>query len=478
MFFSPCVKEGMVLLARTIALGKRDMNMTEGPLLGKMIIFTLPVMASGMLQLLFNAADVMVVGKFAGDAAMAAVGCCGALINLIINLFIGLAVGAGVMAAQDIGAKRYEGVKRLVSTALTASIVGGIFVGILGFILAEPLLILMDTPEDVLAEAVPYMRAYFCGIPGCLIYNYMAAILRSTGDTKRPLYFLTAAGIANVGMNLLMVCVFHLGAIGVGIATAVAQYVSAALILIYMSRIDSYCRITGFAVDKSKLLRMVTIGLPAGLQGCMFSLSNVLIQSNINTYDTPIIAGNTAAGNLEGFVYTAMNSVYQTALTFIGQNVGAGKYERIKKISFLCIGMVSVVGLTLGVGLAIFGNKLLLLYVSGENIDAVIAAGVTRLSIISATYVLCGLMDVGCGILRGMGRAIQPMIVSLLGSCAFRIAWVKTVCEWFPGQIMVLYISYPISWILTAGVHYLFCFYFYRRLIKKQKTAELAPQNP
>ena len=467
----------MRIMARTAALGKRDMNMTEGPLLGKMIVFTLPVMASGMLQLLFNAADVMVVGKFAGEAAMAAVGCCGALINLIINLFIGLAVGAGVIAAQDIGAKRYEGVKRLVSTALTSSIVGGIFVGVLGFILAEPLLILMDTPDDVLAEAVPYMRAYFCGIPGCLIYNYMAAILRSTGDTKRPLYFLSAAGVANVFMNLLMVCVFHLGAIGVGIATAVAQYVSATLILVYMSRMDSYCRITGFAVDKSKLLRMITIGLPAGLQGCMFSLSNVLIQSNINTYPTPVIAGNTAAGNLEGFVYTAMNSVYQTALTFIGQNVGAGKYERIKKISGLCVAMVSVIGLTLGTGLVVFGDKLLLLYASGENLEAVIAAGLNRLSIIAASYVLCGLMDVGCGILRGMGRAIQPMIVSLLGSCAFRIIWVKTVCPLFPGQILALYISYPISWILTAGVHYLFCFYFYRRLMKKHREANLQTQT-
>ncbi len=464
-------------MSRTSARTVREMNMTEGPLLGKMIVFTLPVMASGLLQLMFNAADVMVVGKFAGDAAMAAVGCCGALINLIINLFIGLAVGAGVIAAQDIGAKRYDGVKKLVSTALTASIVGGIAVGILGFFLAKPLLTMMDTPDDVLAEAVPYMRAYFCGIPGCLVYNYLAAILRSTGDTKRPLYFLTAAGVANVGMNLLMVCVFHMGAIGVGIATAVAQYVSATLIILYMCRMEGYCRITGFAVDGGKLLRMITIGLPAGLQGCMFSLSNVLIQSNINTYPTPVIAGNTAAGNLEGFVYTAMNSVYQTALTFIGQNVGAGKYERIKKISFLCIGMVSVIGLTLGLGLAFFGDKLLLLYASGENIDAVIAAGVTRLSVIAVSYVLCGLMDVGCGILRGMGKAIQPMIVSLLGSCAFRIIWVKTICEWYPGKIMLLYISYPISWILTASVHYLFCFYFYRYLMKKHRAAVPQPQN-
>ena len=459
-------------MARTVSLGKKDMNMTEGPLLGKMIVFSLPVMASGLLQLMFNAADVMVVGKFASPNAMAAVGCCGALINLIINLFIGLAVGAGVMAAQDIGAKRYEGVRKLVSTALTASIIGGIVVGILGFVLAKPLLILMNTDDDMLAEAVPYMRAYFCGIPGCLIYNYLAAILRSSGDTKRPLYFLSAAGVVNVGLNLLLVCVFHMGAIGVGIATAVSQYVSAGLIIIYMCRMKGYCRITGFSVDGQKLFRMITIGLPAGLQGCLFSLSNVLIQSNVNTYPKAVIAGNTAAGNLEGFVYTAMNSIYHTALTFVGQNMGAGKYRRIKKISLICVAMVSVIGLTLGISLAVFGNKLLVLYASGEEKAAVIAAGVTRLSIIAVSYVLCGLMDVGCGILRGMGKAIQPMIVSLLGSCAFRIVWVKTICEWFPGQIMLLYISYPISWILTASVHYLFCFYFYRRLMKRKRARE------
>ena len=454
------------------------MNMTEGPLLGKMIVFSLPVMASGLLQLMFNAADVMVVGKFASPNAMAAVGCCGALINLIINLFIGLAVGAGVMAAQDIGAKRYEGVRKLVSTALTASIIGGIVVGILGFVLAKPLLILMNTDDDMLAEAVPYMRAYFCGIPGCLIYNYLAAILRSSGDTKRPLYFLSAAGVVNVGLNLLLVCVFHMGAIGVGIATAVSQYVSAGLITIYMCRMKGYCRITGFSVDGQKLFRMITIGLPAGLQGCLFSLSNVLIQSNVNTYPKAVIAGNTAAGNLEGFVYTAMNSIYHTALTFVGQNMGAGKYRRIKKISLICVAMVSVIGLTLGIGLAVFGNKLLVLYASGEEKAAVIAAGVTRLSIIAVSYVLCGLMDVGCGILRGMGKAIQPMIVSLLGSCAFRIVWVKTICEWFPGQIMLLYISYPISWILTASVHYLFCFYFYRRFTARSRMAELSSSTP
>lgn len=452
----------------------RDLNMTEGPLLGKMIVFTLPVMASGVLQLMFNAADVMVVGRFSGEAAMAAVGCCGALINLIINLFIGLSVGAGVIAAQDLGARRYDDVRRLVSTSLTASLIGGVAVGVFGFLMAEPLLVLMDTPEDVLAEAVPYMRAYFCGMPGCLVYNYMAAILRSSGNTKLPLLFLSIAGVANVGLNFLMVLGFDMGAVGVGIATAVSQYIAAALILIYMRCTKGHSRITGFAVDGKKLLRMVTIGLPAGLQGCMFSLSNVLIQSTVNTYPTVVIAGNTAAGNLEGFVYTAMNSVYQTALTFVGQNVGAGKYERIKKISFLCIGMVSVIGLTLGIGLVAFGEKLLLLYATDENVAAVVAAGMNRLRIIALSYVLCGLMDVGCGLLRGMGKAVQPMIVSLLGSCAFRIVWIYTVCPLFPGEIMALYISYPISWILTGAVHYLFCFVFYRKLMEKRRKENLS----
>ena len=471
MFFDePFYRAERRYIIVSAATRSRDLNMTEGPILGKMIRFTLPVMLSGILQLLFNAADVAVVGQFAGDAAMAAVGSCGALINLIVNLFIGLAVGAGVIAAQDLGARRYDDVTKLVSTSLTASLVGGVAVMLLGMVLAEPLLVLMKTPDDVLAEAVPYMRAYFCGMPGCLVYNYLAAILRSSGDTKRPLYFLTAAGVVNVVLNLVMVLGFGMGAIGVGIATAASQYVAAGLTLIYMLRMSGACRITGFAVSRQKLIRMITIGLPAGLQGCMFSLSNVIIQSAVNAYPTVIIAGNTAAGNLEGFAYTAMNAVYQATLTFIGQNVGAGKYERIKKIAFQATCLVLIVGLLVGCSLMFFGDKLLLLYASGENRDLIVQAGVNRLNVIAVCYFLCGLMEVGCGILRGMGKAIQPMIVSLLGSCLFRIVWVWTVCPLFPGQIMSLYVSYPISWLVTGGVHFLFCIYFYRRLMKRARA--------
>ncbi len=461
----------MASLSRPKRLGgSKNVNMTEGPLLGKMIVFTLPVIASGVLQQLFNAADVAVVGKFVGTAAQAAVGSCGALINLIVNLFIGLSVGAGVIAAQDLGGKRYDDVRKLVSTSLTASLVGGIIVGVFGFVMAEPLLVLMKTKDEVLAEAVPYMRAYFCGMPGCLVYNYLAAILRSGGDTKRPLYFLTTAGVVNVLLNLTLVMVFHMGAIGVGIATAVSQYVAAGLTVIYMLRQKNHFRITGFRVSGQKLGRMILIGLPAGLQGCMFSLSNVIIQSTVNGYATTVVSGNTAASNLEGFVYIAMNSVYHTALTFVGQNVGAGKYERLKKIAFLCIGMVMVIGVVLGETVFLFGEELLMIYAPKEDTAAVIAAGMNRLSIVCATYFLCGLMDVACGLLRGMGKAIQPMIVSLIGSCVFRIVWVKTVCPLYPTDIRVLYISYPISWILTTAVQYIFCIYFYRQFMKRHRA--------
>lgn len=450
---------------------RKEANLTEGPILGRMILFTLPVMATGVLQLLFNAADLAVVGRYCGDAAMGAVGCCGALINLIVNLFMGLSVGAGVIAAQDIGAHRYDDVKRLVNTSVTSSLIGGFVVGVLGFLAARPLLTVMGTPADVLEEAVPYMRAYFCGMPGCLLYNYLASILRSSGDTHHPLIFLSTAGIANVILNFTMVLGFHMGALGVGIATAVSQYISAGLIFLYMLRMDGCCQITGAKVDFSKLKRMVTIGLPAGLQGTMFSLSNVIIQASINGYGTAVVAGNTAGSNLDGFQYIAMNSVYHAALTFVGQNVGAGKYERIKKIAWDSVAIVTVIGVVMGAMLIFFGDTLLLIYAPGEENAAVVAAGMNRLVIMGASYFLCGLMDVGCGLLRGMGKAVLPMVVSLMGSCVFRIGWVTLVCPYWPDNIFVLYISYPISWLVTAVVHYCCFAYFYRKLMRRKSAS-------
>ncbi len=456
-------------------MAKKQINMTEGPILGRMILFTLPVMATGILQLLFNASDLAVVGQFGGadsQIEVGAVGSCGALINLIVNLFMGLSVGAGVIAAQDIGAKRYEAVRRLADTALTVSLIGGVAVGLFGFFMAEPLLRLMGTTDDILPSAIPYMKAYFVGMPGCLLYNYLASIQRSNGDTRHPLIFLAISGVANVGLNILMVAVFHLGALGVGIATAVSQYIAAAAILIFMLREEGCCRVTGFALDGERLKKMILVGLPAGLQGTLFSLSNVIIQSTINGYGTYVVAGNAAASNLDGFLYTAMNSVYTAALTFVGQNVGAGTYERIKKISFTCVGLVTAIGLSLGAVLVVFGDKLLLIFATGESKDAVVEAGMNRLMIMGTTYFLCGLMDVGCGIMRGMGKTFLPMIVSLVGSCVFRIVWIATVCPDFPDNIFVLYVSYPISWFITAAVHYGCCIVTCRALMRlKAATA-------
>ena len=437
-------------------MAKKQIDMTEGPILGRMILFTLPVLATGVLQLLFNASDLAVVGQFGGadsQIEVGAVGSCGALINLIVNLFMGLAVGAGVIAAQDIGAKRYEAVHKLADTALTVSLIGGVAVGVFGFFATEPLLRLMGTTKEILPSAVPYMKAYFTGMPGCLLYNYLAAIQRSGGDTKHPLLFLAISGVANVGLNILMVAGFKLGALGVGIATSASQYIAAAAILIFMLREEGCCRVTGFALDGERLKKMVLIGLPAGLQGTLFSLSNVIIQSSINAYGTYVVAGNAAGSNLDGFLYIAMNSVYTAALTFVGQNVGAGKYARIKKISFLCVGLVTFIGVSLGVVLVVFGEKLLLIFATGENKDG-------------ETIYLPELY-IGCGIMRGMGKTILPMIVSLVGSCLFRIVWIATVCPLFPGNILALYISYPISWFITAAVHYGCCIHNYRALMRR-----------
>ena len=449
-------------------------DLTQGPLFLRIILFTLPLVATGILQLLFNAADLAVVGSFSGTIATAAVGCCGSLINLIVQLFMGLSVGAGVIAAQDFGAKRFDEVKRLVSTSLIASLAGGVVVGVFGFIMAEPLLELIKTPGEVMGEAVPYMRAYFCGMPACLLYNYLAAILRSYGDTRRPLIFLSLAGVVNVVLNLIAVMGFGMGAVGVGIATAASQYVSALLIVLYMCRTDGPCRIEGLTFDWRKLGRMIVIGLPAGIQSTLFSLSNTLIQSTVNGYGSIVVAGNSAGSSLDGFIYIAQNAGYHAALTFVGHHVGAGKHERIRRITLLCCVEVLVLGIVMGVLMVGFGPELLKIYAADENRDAVIAAGMDRLRTLGLTYCLCGLMEVGCGVMRGMGKALLPMIVSLVGSCLFRILWISYVCPLDPTNIQLLYVSYPISWIVTAATHFVCCYFTYRALAKRRRLAEAA----
>lgn len=456
---------------------KQKNDITEGSLLPQIITFTIPLIATAILQLLFNTADTIVVGRWGGatpdecENALAAVGSCGALINLVVNLFFGLSVGAGVCVAHEMGAKRYEEVSKVVHTSVIASLACSVVVTIFGLTMARPLLSLMGTDPAVLDQAVPYMCAYFCGMPANMLYNYCAAMLRSTGDTTRPLIFLSVAGVINVVLNLVMVIVLKTGALGVGIATAVSQWVSCMLIVLFMIRTDGPCHLElrKLRIDKGKLVKIVAIGLPAGIQGTVFSFSNVLIQSSVNSFGKVVVAGNTAGSNLDCYIYATQNALYSTALTFVGQNLGAKKYDRLKKSILYCMAVVTVVGIVVGGFMYLFGEPLLRIY-APEN-DAIVSAGMIRLEMFGLTYFLCGLMEVGCGVLRGLGKSISPMIISLVGSCLLRVIWIYTIFRAFH-TIEVLYLSYPVSWFLTALTHFIFCFV----ALKKMQQNKTAPQ--
>ena len=442
-----------------------EIDMCNGPLLGKVLIFSLPLMLSGILQLLFNAADVVVVGRFAGNVALAAVGSTGALINLLVNLFIGLSVGTNVMVAHFYGSKMYKELNEVIHTAVLTAIISGIALIFVGFFLSGPALRLMGTPEDVIEHSILYMRIYFAGMPAMLVYNFGSAILRAIGDTKRPLYFLSLAGIINVVLNLIFVIVFDMGVAGVALATAISQVVSAFFVIRLLVKTEGYLHLDlkQLRIVPDKLIKIVQIGLPAGLQGALFAISNVLIQSSINSFGSVVMAGNTAAANIEGFVYTSMNAIYQAAISFTGQNYGAMKFKRIGRIAVICLGIVTAVGLLMGIGSYAFGSVLLRLYSSDPE---VISYGLLRMSYICVLYFICGLMDVMVGFMRGMGYSITPMIVSLTGACLFRVIWIMTIFKHY-GTLGSLYISYPISWTLTFIVH-LICFIIvYRKLLKR-----------
>lgn len=428
-------------------------NMTEGNLLPKILLFTLPLMASSILQLLFNAADIIVVGKFAGSQALAAVSSTSALINLIINIFVGLSIGTNVLVARHIGANKQEEISKTVHTAMTLSIIGGILLSIFGVIAAKPLLQMMDSPVDIIDLSVLYLRIYFLGMTANLIYNYGAGILRAKGDTKRPLYFLAIAGVVNVVLNLILVIVFHMSVAGVAIATITSQFISAILIVICLMNEPGSMRLqfNHLRLDMPNLKEILKIGLPAGLQGCVFSLSNVMIQASVNSFGSVVVAGNGAAQNIEGFVYVGMNAFYQSCLTFTGQNLGANRIDRIKKTLMICLGLVTLTGLILGVGAWFFGESLLSIYADDP---AVIAAGMVRLGYVSKTYFLCGIMDVMVGVLRGLGYSIIPMIVSLVGACGIRVLWLATIFQMNP-TIETIYFSYPVSWIITVLAHFI-----------------------
>ncbi len=432
---------------------RHEIDMTEGPILPKILAFSGPLILTGILQLLYNAADVIVVGNYAGHEALAAVSSTGSLINLLVNVFMGLSVGASVVIARYYGARDVVSLRKAEHTAMTMALIMGVAVGIFGFLAARPMLQLMDSPEDVIDGAALYVRIYFLGMPANMLYNFGAGVLRAVGDTKRPMYYLIVAGLINVLLNLLLVIVFHLDVAGVAIATVASQVISAALVLLclFRSRSVIHLSLQECRVDRKSMREIIRIGLPAGLQGSLFSISNVLIQSSVNSFGSLVVAGNGVAANLEGFVYTSMNAQHQAAMTFASQNYGAGKADRVRKTLWCCLGSVTVIGLVMGLLFRLFGPQLMSLYNSEPE---VIANGLVRMDIIMPTYFLCGLMDVMVGELRGIGFSVMPMIVSLTGACLLRIVWILTVFA-ADHSLTVLYLSYPVSWFVTFAIHFL-----------------------
>lgn len=442
-----------------------EMDMCNGPVLKKILIFSIPLMLSGVLQLLFNAADIIVVGRFAGSQSLAAVGSTTALINLLINIFIGLSVGANVVVARAYGGRRDKDVSEAVHTAIAVSIVSGVILIVMGFVFSRLMLELMGTPDDVIDKAVLYMRIYFAGMPVVMLYNFGSAILRAVGDTRRPLYFLTIAGVVNIVLNLFFVIVMHMDVAGVALATVISQCISSGLVLRCLAKSEGGLKLelSKIKIHRKKMFQIFKIGLPAGMQGAIFSVSNVLIQSSVNSFGSIAMAGNAASANIEGFVYNAMNAVYQTNLSFTSQNIGGKKYTRVNKILFTCLGTVTAVGMILGFGAYAIGEELLRIYSTDPE---VIRYGMLRMSIIATTYFTCGWMDTLVGSLRGIGYSVLPMIVSLTGACGLRILWIFTI---FAQQktLTSLYISYPVSWVITASVHMLCYFLIKRKMPKK-----------
>ena len=432
---------------------KYEMDMCHGAVMQKMLFFVIPLMCSSILQLLFNAADIVVVGKFAGDNSLGAVGSTSSLINLLVNLFMGLSVGANVLAARDYGGNKEDELSKTVHTAMMLSIISGIILTFVGVIFSKQILIMMKSPDEILPLAAIYLKIYFIGMPASMAYNFGSAILRSVGDTKRPLYFLFMSGIVNVILNLVFVIVFHMDVAGVALATIISQYISAILVVRCLMKETGgiQLHLSKLRIYKDKLIPILKVGLPAGFQGVIFSLSNVVIQSSVNLFGNTVVSGNSAAQNIEGFIYMGMNAFYQAAISFTSQNIGAGKKERIKKIVLSAELLVFLTGLILGMSAMIFGEKLLYIY---TNNPEVVAAGMKRLRVITTTYYLCGMMDVMVGILRGLGYSIMPMIVSLVGACGLRLVWIATVFQ-IPEyhKITTVYVAYPITWTITFLAH-------------------------
>lgn len=459
-------------MAQEEKLKTYEMDMCTGVVWKKMLVFAFPLVCSNVLQLLFNAADIVVVGRFAGDNSLAAVGSNSALIQLLINLFVGMSIGANVLAARFYGSKDEDRLSKTVHTAMLMSVLSGVLLAVVGSLSARQILVWMQAPGDVLELAALYLRIYFLGMPATMVYNFGSALLRAVGDTRRPLNYLIVAGVVNVVLNLFFVIVMHLDVAGVAIATVVSQCISAFLIVRCLMRETGgiHLDLKRLHIYKTCFFQIIQVGLPAGFQGILFSLSNVVIQSSINTFGEVVVAGNSAANNIEGFVYFSMNAFYQASISFTGQNYGARQYKRIYRILMVAQGFSIFVGVVFGNLAYLFGTPLLHIY---SDSPAVIEAGLARLRIVSCTYALGGMMDVMVGCLRGIGYSVMPMIVSLVGSCLLRLVWIATVFQ-IPQyhSVQTIYLSYPITWIITFLIHVL-CFVWAMRRLERQNAEQI-----
>ncbi len=451
--------------------GSYTIDMCSGPIVSRLLLFAGPLMLSSILQLLFNAADVIVVGKYAGDNSLAAVGMTGPLINLLVSAFLGLSIGSNVLASRYYGSGDDAAMSRTVHTSILVSFISGIVLAVVGIIFSTQILEWMRAPGETLQLGSLYLRIYFLGMPASMLYNFGSALLRAVGDTKRPMYYLLAAGVVNVILNLFFVISLHMDVAGVATATVISQVISAYLVVrcLMKERGPLQLRLKSLAIDKATFIRIVRIGVPASFQGMLFSISNVIIQSSVNGFGATVVAGNSAAQNIEGFVYVSMNAFYQACISFISANVGARKTERINRILVRAQICVVATGLILGGSSYLFGYQLLNIYTDSR---AVMDAGITRMMYVCLPYFLCGMMDVMVGGLRGLGYAILPMIVSLIGACGLRLVWIFTLFQ-MPmfHETRFLYITYPISWVVTFIAHVI-CYIIVKRKFDRIHSGE------
>jgi len=440
-------------------------SMLDGPLFINIISYTVPIILTSVLQLLFNAADLVIVGQYCGSLSVAAVGATTYITNLMVNFFVGLSVGAGVTVAHGIGGHHEEDVHRTVHTTLPMALLSGVILTVVGVTCSETFLRMMDTPASVLPLSAIYMKICFGGVTFTMIYNFCAAILRAAGDTRSPLVFLTFAGVLNVLMNLFFVRVMNMNVAGVALATTLSQGISAVLVVMALMRRTDACRLElkKMCFYGAQIKKIIRIGLPAGTQSALFSISNVLVQSSVNSFGEVFVSGNAAASNIEGFLFASFNSFHQTAVNFVGQNAGAGQYRRVRKTLWICLGSVMVTGIAFSTFVCGFGNQLLGIYITDS--PEAIGHGMLRLYAVASLYFLCGMMDVSTGALRGMGASVTPMIICLLGACGFRILWVATVFRAYPTPRW-LFACYPISWTITLICQMAAFFVVYRRHIR------------